>query len=61
MWDANPQIICLAAGLALGTFIVYQDAHDEAGNFVPRFFAFLELLLICIITIMFYIYSRPRR
>ncbi len=60
MWDAKRQTIWLAAGLLLGTFVVYQDAHDEAGIFNFRFFAFMELLLLAIITVMLYIYSRNR-
>lgn len=61
MWDTKRQIIWLAGGLALGTLIVYQDSHDEAGKFVPRFFAFMELLLLIIILTMFYIYSRKSK
>ncbi len=60
MWDAKRQTIWLAAGLLLGTFVVYQDAHDEAGIFNYRFFAFMELLLLAIIAVMFYIYSKNR-
>jgi cell division protein FtsW (lipid II flippase) len=61
VWDTKRQIIWLVAGLALGTFVVYQDSKDEAGNFVPRFFAFMEMLLILIIIVMFYIYSRKSK
>lgn len=61
MWDTKRQIIWLVAGLTLGTFVVYQDAHDEAQKFVPRFFAFMEMLLIIIIIVLFYIYSRKGR
>jgi cell division protein FtsW (lipid II flippase) len=61
VWDTKRQIIWLVAGLALGTFVVYQDARDEAGKFVPGFFAFMEMLLILIIIVLFYIYSRKSR
>jgi cell division protein FtsW (lipid II flippase) len=61
VWDTKRQIIWLAAGLALGTFVVYQDSHDEAGKFGVRFFIFMEMLLILIIVVMFYIYSRRNR
>jgi hypothetical protein len=57
-WDAKRQFIWLAAGLALGTFIAYQDSHDEDGTFVPRFFLFMESLVLIIISVLFYIYSR---
>ncbi|MEA2172880.1 MAG: hypothetical protein QOD00_472 [Blastocatellia bacterium] len=58
MWDTKRQIIWLVAGLSLGTFVIYQDAKDDAGKFDPKFFAFVEILLILIIIVMFYIYSR---
>ena len=61
MWDAKRQFIWLAGGITVGTFIVYLDAHDEDGNFVPRFFIFMELLLLIIISSMFYIYSKKKR
>ncbi len=60
MWDAKRQIIWLTAGFALGTFVVYGDAHDEAGKFDVGSFVFLEMLLLMIIAIMFYIYSRRK-
>ena len=61
MWDAKRQFIWLAAGLTLGTFIAYQDAHTEEGIFVPRFFVFMESLVLIIITTLLYIYSRKKR
>ena len=59
-WDAKRQFIWLATGIGLGTFIVYRDAHDDNGIFVPRFFIFMELLLLVIISVMFYVYSRKK-
>jgi hypothetical protein len=61
MWDAKRQLIWLAAGLALGTFVAYADAHDEDGTFVPRFFFFMESLVIAIIGLLFYVYSRKKQ
>ena len=61
MWDAKRQFIWLVAGLALGTFVAYSDAHDEDGTFVPRFFFFMESLVLIIIVSLFYIYSRKKR
>jgi hypothetical protein len=61
MWDAKRQFIWLAGGLALGTLIAYQDAHTEDGTFVPRFFVFMESMVLVIITTLFYIYSRKKR
>ena len=60
MWDAKRQFIWLAAGLALGTFVAFSDAHDENNVFVPRFFFFMESLVLIIILSLFYIYSRKK-
>ena len=60
VWDAKRQFIWLAAGITLGTLIAYQDAHDEDGTFVPRFFIFMETLVLIIIALLFYIYSRRK-
>lgn len=61
VWDAKRQFIWLAVGLALGTFVAYSDAHDEDGTFVPRFFFFMESLVLIIIASLFYIYSRKKQ
>lgn len=61
MWDAKRQFIWLAAGLALGTFVAFSDAHDEDGTFVPRFFVFMESLVLAIIALLFFIYSRKKQ
>ena len=61
MWDAKRQLIWLAGGLALGTFVAYSDSHDEDGTFVPRFFIFMESMVLGIIALLFYLYSRRKR
>jgi hypothetical protein len=61
MWDKKRQLIWLAGGLVLGTLVAYSDAHDEDGSFVPRFFVFMESLVLIIILTLFYIYSRRKR
>ncbi len=60
MWDTKRQFIWLAAGLTLGTLVAYSDAHDEDGTFVPSFFIFMESLVLIIIAILFFIYSRKK-
>lgn len=60
MWDRRRQIVWLAAGLILGTFVAFSDAHDEDGTFVPRFFIFMESLVLIIIAVLFYLYSRKK-
>jgi len=61
MWDAKRQFIWLAAGLVLGTLVAFSDAHDEDGAFVPRFFVFMESLVLGIIALLFYVYSRKKQ
>ncbi len=60
MWDRRRQIVWLAAGLMVGTFVAFSDAHDEDGIFVPRFFVFMESLVLIIIAVLFYFYSRRK-
>jgi hypothetical protein len=52
--------VWLAAGLIIGTFVSFSDAHDEDGIFVPRFFVFMESLVLIIIAVLFYFYSRRK-
>jgi cell division protein FtsW (lipid II flippase) len=61
VWDAKRQIIWFVGGIALGSFILYQDSFDDNHKFDARFFAFLELLLVLIMTVLFYLYSRQKR
>jgi cell division protein FtsW (lipid II flippase) len=60
MWDAKRQTIWLTTAIALVTFVVYQDAHDEAGRFDPAYFALLEIIFLLVIVTMFYIYSKKK-
>lgn len=60
MWDARRKAVWVAAGLILGTFVSYQDSFDEDGTFVLRFFLFMESLVVIIISVLFYIYSRRK-
>lgn len=60
MWDAKRQLIWLTTALAVATFVVYREAHDEAGVFDPRYFALLEIIFLIVIVVMFYIYSRKK-
>ena len=62
MWDAKRQIIWLGTGFILGTLVLYRDAFDEeTGRFSLKFFLFLEALLLLILTVMFYLYSRKSK
>jgi hypothetical protein len=61
MWDAKRQFIWLAAGLTVGTLVAYSDSKDEDGTFVPSFFIFMESLVLGIIGLLFYLYSRKKQ
>jgi nitric oxide reductase large subunit len=60
MWDRKRQIIWLAVGFACGTFFLYPLGRDETGRFDLQYFLQLETLLLLIIAVMFYIYSRKQ-
>jgi len=61
MWDARRKAVWLSAGLILGTFVSYQDSFDDDGTFVLPFFLFMESLVVIIITVFFFIYSRKQK
>ena len=59
MWDTKRQIIWLATAVTLGTFFIYPLARDEEdGQTDWSYFAQLEVLLLVVIAVMFYFYSR---
>lgn len=60
MWDRKRQIIWLGVGIVFGTFSLAPIARDEAGRFDLQYFLQLEALLIVIICVMFYVYSRKK-
>jgi hypothetical protein len=61
MWDTKRQIIWLATAVVFGTVFLYPLARDEMGVTDWRYFAQLELLLLIVVAVMFYIYSRKSR
>ena len=58
MWDRKRQLIWIAGGLAMGTFVAYSNSFLEDGTFVPSFFFFMETLILLIMAGLFYLYSR---
>ncbi len=60
MWDRKRQIIWLGGGLLFGTFWLSQIARDDAGRFSLQLFLQLETVLLIIIGVMFFIYSRKQ-
>lgn len=61
MWDAKRQLIWLTTAIAVATFVVYREAHDDAGVFDAGYFALLEIIFLLVIVVMFYIYSRKKQ
>ena len=60
MWDTKRQLIWLIGGISFGTFIVYNDARDEFGRVQPAVFVFWEIVLLAIVLILFWLYSRKK-
>ena len=58
VWDRKRKIIWLTVGFACGTFFLYPIARDEAGRFDLQYFLQLETLLVVVIAVMFFIYSK---
>lgn len=42
----------------MGTYIAYSDSLDETGRLEIRFFLFMEALIILIMIVLLYLYSR---
>ena len=60
MWDTKRQVIWLIGGISFGTLIVYLDARDDFGRFDPTVFIFWEIILLIIIVVLFWLYSRRK-
>jgi len=58
VWDAKRQFIWLAVGLAFGSLFLYPLARDDSGAADWAYFAQLELLLVAVMAVMFYLYGR---
>jgi hypothetical protein len=58
VWDKKRQIVWIAGGLILGTYIAYSDSLDENGKLVISFFIFMEALIMTIMGVLFWLYSR---
>ncbi len=58
MWDKKRQLIWIAGGVLMGTYVAYSNAINDEGNFVLSFFIFMESLILIIMAVLFYLYSR---
>ena len=59
-WDRKRQLIWIAGGLIVGTYVAYSDSFLDDGTFVPRFFIFMEIMVVLIMAGLFYLYSRKK-
>ena len=60
VWDRKRQVIWILGGLIVGTYVAYSDSFLDDGTFVPRFFIFMEGLVVLIMAGLFYFYSRKK-
>lgn len=58
MWDRKRQLIWIAGGVLMGTFVAYSNAFTDEGQFSFSFFMFMEMLILIIMGVLFYLYSR---
>lgn len=58
VWDRKRQVIWIVGGLVMGTYIAYSDSLDETGRLGVRFFVFMELMILLIMAVLLYLYSR---
>jgi hypothetical protein len=58
VWDKKRQLIWVIGGFVIGTYVAFSDSFLEDGTFVPRFFFFMETLILLIMGGLFYLYSR---
>lgn len=59
-WDRKRQLIWIIGGLIIGTYVAYSDSFLDDGTFVPRFFIFMEAMVVLIMAGLFYLYSRKK-
>ena len=59
-WDRKRQVVWILGGILMGTYVAYSDSLDEDGKFGWRFFVFMELLVLLIMGVLFYLYSRKK-
>jgi len=58
VWDKKRQLIWVAGGLLMGTYVAYSNSIDDDGTFVLSFFIFMETVILLIMAGLFYLYSR---
>jgi len=58
VWDRKRQLIWIAGGVLMGTYVAYSNAFTDDGEFSIRFFVFMGAVILLIMAGLFYLYSR---
>ena len=58
MWDRKRQLIWIVGGVLMGTYVAYFNSINDDGTFVLSFFIFMEALILLIMGVLFFLYSR---
>jgi hypothetical protein len=58
VWDKKRQLIWVLGGLVIGTYVAISDSFLDDGTFVWSFFIFMETLVLLIMAVLFYLYSK---
>jgi len=58
VWDKKRQVIWIAGGVLMGTYVAYSNAFTDEGVFSFSFFVFMEVLILLIMCGLFYLYSK---
>ena len=58
MWDRKRQLIWIAGGVLMGTYVAYSNAFTDDKEFSFKFFLFMEVLILLIMWGLFSLYSR---
>ena len=58
MWDKKRQLIWIAGGVLMGTYVAYSNAFTDEREFSLSFFVFMEVLILLIMSGLFYLYSK---
>ena len=58
MWDRKRKLIWIAGGVLMGTYVAYSNAFTDEREFSFSFFVFMEVLILLIMSGLFYLYSK---
>ena len=58
MWDRKRQLIWIAGGVLMGTYVAYSNAFTDEREFSLSFFVFMEVVILMIMAGLFYLYSK---